>query len=210
MIECPHPPLRRGDLAADPIEQFERWYGAWRAEPRRNPEAVVVATTDAAGQPDARYVLLRGVDTRGFVFFTNYEGAKGRELAENPRAAMCFGWIDHERQVRVRGDVERVSAAESDAYWATRPRGSQLAASISDQSQPIADRPRLQGRYDTIEASHKGQDVPRPDHWGGFRLRPAEIEFWQGQPHRLHDRFVYQRSSDNESGAGSTITRLMP
>lgn len=209
MIELPHPPLRRRDLTADPIEQFERWYDAWRAEPRRNPEAVVVATADAAGQPDARYVLLRRVDRRGFVFFTNYEGAKGRELAENPLAAMCFGWIDHERQVRVRGNVERVSAAESDAYWATRPRGSQLAASISDQSQPIADRPALQDRYDSIQASHEGRDVPRPDHWGGFRLRPAEIEFWQGQPHRLHDRFVYRRRRDGEAG-GWTITRLMP
>ena len=205
MIE--HPTLRVADLAADPIEQFERWYDEWRAEPRVNPEAVVVATADAEGRPSARYVLLRGVDERGFVFYTNYQSRKGLDLAANTRAALCFGWLDHNRQVRVEGRVERVDAAESDAYWTTRPRGSQLAASISEQSRPVSGRDELQARYDAIEDANAGRDVPRPGHWGGYRVVPESVELWQGQPFRLHDRFLYERS---EGAAGWTITRLMP
>ncbi|HVX18937.1 MAG TPA: pyridoxamine 5'-phosphate oxidase [Acidimicrobiales bacterium] len=207
MVDLPHPPLRRADLADDPIEQFDRWYEAWRREPRANPEAMVVSTVGAGGQPSARYVLLRGHDARGFEFFTNYRSRKGRELAANPRVALTFGWIDHDRQVRVTGRCEPLPAAESDQYWDTRLRGSQLAASISDQSEPVADRAALQARYDALEAKFDGRPVARPDHWGGYRVVPAEIEFWQGQPFRLHDRFVYRRASPGDPWV---VERLMP
>lgn len=194
------------DLAPEPTDQFQRWYDDWLALGVHNPESVVVSTADERGRPSSRYVLLRGVDRRGFVFYTNYRSRKGRDLAVNPYAALCFGWIELDRQVRVAGPVEPVSVEESDAYWRNRPRGSQVAASISEQSEPIAGRAELVSAWEAAEAAAGPGPVPRPSHWGGYRVIPEEVEFWQGRPNRLHDRFRYTRGP----GGGWTIDRLMP
>lgn len=198
--------LDRADLAVDPIEQFERWYDQWAATEPYDAAAMVLATVDPSGHPAARYVLLRTVDRHGFVFFTNYESAKGRDLDANPRAALCFGWLDLQRQVRVEGRVEKISDEESDRYFAGRPRRSQLAAWTSPQSDVIVDRKVLERRFGDLELSHQGADVPRPANWGGFRVVPQFVEFWQGQPDRLHDRFRYRRLA----GGGWRIERLAP
>jgi pyridoxamine 5'-phosphate oxidase len=190
--------------SADPITEFQNAIERAKAH-QVDTAPVVLATTDTDGRPSARLVLLRGVDARGFVFFTNYNSRKGRELAENPHAALCFHWVSLDEQIRIEGSVERVSGEESDAYFASRPRGSQLGAWASEQSQVLPSRETLEERYREIERRFEGRHVDRPPFWGGFRLTPVRIEFWYGRPDRLHDRVVYTRD-----GAAWRIDRLYP
>lgn len=186
--------LHESDLAAGPIEQFRRWFDeATRAEVEI-PEAMGL-TTVSNGCPSSRIVLLKGVDS-GFVFFTNYTSRKSRELARDVRAALLFHWMAMERQVRIEGQVERVSAAESDAYFATRPRGSQVGAWASPQSQVIESREELEQAAKKIAERFEGSEVPRPPLWGGFRLVPDSVEFWQGRQDRLHDRLRYRKDGE--------------
>jgi pyridoxamine 5'-phosphate oxidase len=198
------PPLELDGLAPDPIEQFREW---WQRAERDVPlpEAMTLATVDEEGVPDARMVLLKGFGPDGFRFFTNYESAKGVELAASPRGALVIYWRELDRQVRVRGAVERLPAEDSDAYFASRPRDSRIAAAASPQSRAI-ERVELDRRYDELDAELGGAEVPRPDYWGGYVLRPDAIEFWQGRESRMHDRFRYTL----EAGGGWTIERLAP
>ncbi len=193
-----------GDLDPDPIVQFRRWYDDALAQ-LPEPSAMVLATADATGAPSARHVLLKGVDERGFVWFTNYESTKARELAANPRAALVFPWFPIRRQVTVKGNVEVLDGAASDAYFATRDRRSQIGAWASPQSEVIPDRAWLEHRVEDTERRFDGVDVPRPPHWGGYRLTPHRIELWHNQPNRLHDRFRYERGE-----SGWTLVRLAP
>jgi pyridoxamine 5'-phosphate oxidase len=193
------------DMDSSPITQWWRWYDDAVAAEVPEPNAMTIATVDEQGEPDARLVLARGVDEAGFAFFTNFDSAKSRQLAAHPRAAAVFGWIALHRQVRARGPVERVSDAESDRYFESRPRPSQLAAWASPQSDVIPDRAMLERAYAQMESRFAGGDVPRPEFWGGWRLVPDEIEFWHQRANRLHDRLRYRRS-----GVDWSIERLGP
>lgn len=207
-----HATLRRSDLAADPVTQFGHWWAEWMADDRYDAAACVLATADEHGRPSARYVLCRQADVDGFVIYTNLESRKASDVASNPRAALVFGWLAVNRQVRVEGPVSVVDDAEADAYWATRPRGSQLGGWASDQSEVVADRAEIERRRDeAIErfgADPESGPVPRPPHWSGLRVGIERMEFWQGRPDRLHDRFEYRRSPNNPSNW--TIHRLAP
>lgn len=187
--------LRRADLDQDPFEQFGKWFDDVSDAGLYQSDAMVITTVDGEGRPSARQVLLRGVDA-GFVFFSNYRSRKGRELAGNPNAALCFTWNELSRQVRVGGVAEQLADPESDAYWTTRPRGSQIAGLASEQSSVIENRGVLERRWAELEVEHEGRDVERPSWWGGYRVLPSEIEFWQGRPNRMHDRFRYTRRAD--------------
>ena len=204
--------LRRTDLAADPATQFQIWWDGWMATTHYDPAACVLATADAQGRPSARYVLCRHADADGFVVYTNLESRKGADLAVNPHAALVFGWLDMNRQVRVEGPVTVVDDAVADAYWATRPRGSQLGAWASDQSEVMTDRAELEQRYADVIArfgpDDDGDPIPRPAHWTGLCIALHRVEFWQGRPDRLHDRFEYRRPVE---GFGPwEINRLAP
>jgi pyridoxamine 5'-phosphate oxidase len=196
--------LEEANLLPDPIDLFREWMDAAVAANLEEPNAMTLCTASADGAPDGRIVLLRSFDERGFVFFTNYESRKGNDLLANPRATLVFLWHALERQIRIQGVVARVSAAESEAYFRTRPRGHQLAAWTSPQSQPLATRETLDARLAELETRFP-EEVPLPDFWGGYRLVPQRMEFWQGRKNRLHDRFAYTAE------AGSwTVNRLAP
>jgi pyridoxamine 5'-phosphate oxidase len=192
-------------VAPEPLEQFRGWLGAAREAGIFEPEAMTVSTVGADGQPTSRYVLLRGLDERGFQFYTNYRSAKARALTDHPYAALTFGWLPMHRSVRVEGPVERLPEAESDAYFAARPRAAQLSAWASPQSAVIAERAELDRAALEAERRFAGGEVPRPPHWGGFVVAHARVEFWQGRAGRLHDRVRYEREN-----SGWRIVRLAP
>lgn len=198
--------LDRGDLDADPIIQWQIWHDQALDAGVAEPNAVVLATVDADGCPDTRNVLVRGADARGFSFYTNYLSPKSRQLQQTPLASATSSWLDLHRQVRIRGHVERLDATESDEYFASRPRESQLGAWASPQSTELADRAALNRLIDQVRTRFEGIDVPRPPHWGGWLLVPMAVEFWQGRPSRLHDRFRYWRTESNTW----SVTRLAP
>ncbi|MFP4079880.1 MAG: pyridoxamine 5'-phosphate oxidase [Ectothiorhodospira sp.] len=195
--------LRRADLSADPLEQLDRWLQDAADQP--DATAMVLATADARGQPSARAVLLKHVDHRGLCWYSSDDSPKGRQLAENPAAALLFFWAALERQIRVEGRVERLPEADAEAYFHSRPRESRLAAAASQQSAPIDSRQALEQRLEAVRQRHPEGPVPRPAAWIGYRLVPERLEFWQGRENRLHDRFLYTRSPD-----GWEIQRLMP
>lgn len=199
-------PFDLDDTAPDPFDQFRRWFSEVAASGTIEPNAAVLATASADGRPSARHVLVKGIDNRGFVFFTNYGSRKARDLADNPRASLVFAWSPLARQVAVEGSVERVTEAESDAYFASRPRPSQLGAWASPQSTELDSRAELDEAYAAAEQRFGDGIVPRPPNWGGFRVLAERVEFWQGRPSRLHDRIVYQRSSSGDWAR----TRLAP
>jgi pyridoxamine 5'-phosphate oxidase len=197
--------LDEGTVSADPITEFARWFEEAVKAEVEEPNAMTLATASTDGIPSARIVLLKGFDQRGFVFFTDYRSQKGAELEQNPRAALVFYWPELERQVRITGVVSTIARAESEVYFRTRPRGSRISAWVSHQSQVIASRKQLEERIPELESRFPGDEVPLPPYWGGFRLAPAAMEFWQGRPSRLHDRIRYLRD-----GGAWRIERLSP
>jgi pyridoxamine 5'-phosphate oxidase len=197
--------LLETDVAASPLVQFQTWFDAAISAQLPEPNAMTLATVSQDGMPSARIVLLKGLDDRGFVFFTNYNSHKGQELIANPQAALVFLWTELERQVRVHGQVEQIAPAESDEYFYSRPVGSRLGAWASEQSAVIPDRALLDHRLAELEKEYADREVPRPEHWGGFRVIPTVIEFWQGRSSRLHDRLRYRLIDGNW-----VIDRLAP
>ncbi len=197
--------LDRKDLNSDPIKQFDAWYKEFLQSHQPEPSAMALATASRDCVPSVRFVLLKEYDSKGFVFFTNYESEKGHTLSDNPLASLAFYWNVHNRQVRVVGRVEKVSAKESDSYFASRPVESQLSTWASRQSRVIESREELEAQMRDLRAKYKDVAVPRPPYWGGFRIIPDRIEFWQGRTGRLHDRFLYRREGQNW-----TIERLSP
>jgi len=198
--------LHRRDLDADPIRQFERWLNDAIAAGQLEPTAMTLATASADGRPSSRVVLLKAVEAGGFVFFTNYLSQKGREIEANPHVALCFFWDKLERTIRVHGSVARTSREESETYFRQRPRRSQIGAAASNQSEMVESRHLLERRFAELEKKHENGDVPTPPHWGGFRVTPETIEFWQGRKSRLHDRFRYRR----DAGGAWVIERIAP
>ncbi len=196
-------------MTEDPIALFDMWLAEARASEPNDPEAMALATADAAGQPSVRMVLLKGHDARGFVFYTNREGRKAGDLAADPRAGLMFHWKSLRRQVRIEGPVSLASDAESDAYFASRGRDSRLGAWASDQSRPLASRETFEARVEQARARFEGQDVPRPPFWGGYRVAPERIEFWQDRAHRLHERRLFTRDGAGVDG-GWTEGLLFP
>jgi pyridoxamine 5'-phosphate oxidase len=196
--------LRRRDLDPDPLKQFNNWFQQAISAGAIEPNAMSLATVDGQGHPSSRIVLLKSVDPRGFSFYTNYESRKGRELAQNPNAALTIFWPQLERQVCIRGRCSKLSRQESEAYFKSRPLGSRLGAWVSSQSSKIANRDFLEKRLEEVTAQY-GEEPPLPDYWGGYVLDPVTIEFWQGRPNRLHDRFLYARQESNW-----TLERLSP
>lgn len=194
-----------GDLAADPYLMFQRWLGEALAAGLHEPNAMVLSTVDVDGRPSSRMVLLKGLDERGFVLFTNRTSRKADDLAANPKCALLFPWHPLERQVRIEGTASVLEREAVEAYHRTRPRPAQLGAWASLQSRPVASREELNATYDEMAARFEGQEVPLPDHWGGYRVKPETAEFWQGRPGRMHDRLVYVRD-----GEGWRIQRLAP
>lgn len=198
--------LEEREVAPDAIEQFHKWFAEATTAGVAEPNAMTLATADRSGVPSARVVLLKSFDARGFSFYTNFDSRKGRELKSNPRAALCFFWQPLERQVRIEGIVEKVDRAESERYFATRPRQAQIGAWVSQQSQPITSRAELERLEAELQKRFANAPVPLPDYWGGYRVVPHAIEFWQGRPSRLHDRLLYTRSDHG----GWAIRRLSP
>ncbi len=197
--------LLESEADPDPVGQFGRWWNDVLASDQLQPEAMALATADAEGRPSVRMVLLKGFDAQGFVFYTNHGSRKGGELEANPAAALVLYWVALHRQVRATGLVTRLPTAESEAYFRSRPRSAQLSAAASPQSEVVPDRAWLERRVDELEVRFEGDDVPLPEAWGGYRLVPDEVEFWQGDPNRLHDRLRYRRGED-----GWAIERLAP
>lgn len=197
--------LAEADIDKSPFKQFEAWFKAALDAQLFEPNVMTLATANASGRPSARILLLKGFDENGFVFYTNYESKKGKDLLENPQAAMVFFWPELERQVRIEGIITKVSEEASTAYFHSRPKGSQIGAASSPQSTVITDRKPLEDRVEELKETYKDQEVPRPAHWGGYQLKPDHIEFWQGRPSRLHDRITYTLEGDNW-----IINRLAP
>ncbi len=205
-VEYTRATLLESEADPDPFRQFLGWFDDALASGVPEPNAMTLATADEHGRPSARIVLLKGFDERGFAFFTNYESRKGHEMKVNPFASLVFFWPELERQVRIDGRVERVSDAESDAYFHSRPAGARLGAWASEQSTVVPDRSLLEARLRELEQKHPDGEIPRPPHWGGFRVVPDMIEFWQGRPNRLHDRLCYRLQPDG----GWRFVRLAP
>jgi pyridoxamine 5'-phosphate oxidase len=198
--------LDRDDLDDDPIQQFEEWFGYACETVPLDPNAVTLSTVDSDNRPASRTVLLKSFDERGFVFYTNYESSKARHIEGNPHVCLLFFWSDAARQVKIRGTAEKVSAKESLAYFLSRPRGSQIGAWVSAQSSVISSRSLLEAKFQEIKQKFHDREVPLPSFWGGYRVVPAEIEFWQGRRNRLHDRFLYTKQADDSW----SIERLAP
>ena len=198
--------LSEKDVCADPIQQFSKWWQEAVQSEIDEVNALTLATSSLQGKPSARIVLLKGYDTKGFLFFTNYESTKGNELAENPQASMVFFWKELQRQVRIEGSIEKVSPEESDEYFSSRPAGSRISAWASPQSKVITNRTEIENKVEKYQAAYADGNIPRPPYWGGYRLKPLQIEFWQGRANRLHDRIQYTIQKDNSW----KIERLAP